>query len=109
MEQVVEGYYKEFQQPKQMEPSLYYRFSNDQSSGQEIVLGHVKVQTPHNRILKKIVLKPVYVTEDTNELVYNSRMMEKGKKYYVVWDGERFMLIKDDKDVIIYKFETDVD
>lgn len=88
-----------------MELSVYSKFSNDQSMGQEISLESVKIQTAYNRILESINLEPVYVVKETNELVYNSRMMEKGKKYHVEWDNERFMLIKDDDSVTIYRFE----
>lgn len=107
MEQMVEGSYKQFQRPKLVRPLAYSRFSKEQSAGQEIVLGRVKLPTPHNHIMEKIRLKPVYVTEDANELVYNSRMMEKGKKYYVTWCGEHFMLVRNDDGVAVYRFEAD--
>lgn len=109
MEQIVEGSYQRFSKLEPVEPPVYSRFSNDQSTGQEIVVRQVKMQTSYNHILKRINLEPVYVVEETNELVYNSKMMEKEKEYPVVWDGERFMLIKGDDGVTIYRFEEDED
>ena len=35
------------------------------------------VQTPCDHMLKQIILEPVYATKDTNELVYDSRMMKR--------------------------------
>lgn len=105
MGMTVDGSYEWFPQPEQRELSVYSQFSSDQFTGQEISLEHVQIQTPYNHVSEKINLEPVYVIKETNELVYNSRMMEKGKKYPVVWGGERFMLIKEDDGVTIYRFE----
>lgn len=109
MEKVVEGSYQRLSEPELMEPPVYSRFSNDQSAGQEIAVERVELRTPYNRVLERISLEPVYVVADTDELAYNSKMMEKGKEYHVVWGGERFMLIKRDDGVEIYRFEEDVD
>ena len=85
--------------------SVYSRLSNDQFTGQEISLKNTKLQPVYNHTLERINLEPVYVVKESNELIYNSRMMEKGKKYYVDWDGERFMLIREDDGVNISRFE----
>lgn len=107
MEIVVEGSYQRLSDPKLMEPPAYFRFSNEQSTGQEIPMMQVKMWTTYHHSLKRIFLEPVYVEADTNELVYNSKIMEEGKEYHVVWDDERFILIKKDDGVSIYRFEED--
>ena len=107
MEQTVKGTYQRLSEPELIEPSAYVRFSNDQAKEQEILVELMNLQTADIHAWMKINLEPVYIAEETNELVYHSRMMEKGKKYYVKWDGERFMLIKDDENVTIYKLEDD--
>ena len=52
-------------------------------------------------------LEAVYVNEDTNELVYNSRLMVKDRRYFVTWWGEHFMLVRDDDGVAVYAREED--
>lgn len=59
-------------------------------------------------VLKSVRLGPVYVTKD-NKLVYNSSMMERGRKYYVSWCGEHFALVKEDSRIRIYRFEPEGD
>ena len=109
MKQMVEGSYERFPQHEQREMSAYFEFPTNQSMGQEIRLRDVEIRTPHNRVLERINLEPVYVVKETNELMYNSRMMEKGKEYHIVWDGEHFMLVKEDDGVAIYRFEETED
>ena len=109
MRRMVEGYYEGFPQHEQRDLSAYFEFPANQHMGQEIRLKDVNIRTPHNRVLGRINLEPVYVVQETNELTYNSRMMEKGKEYHVVWDGERFMLVKGDDGVAIYRFEENED
>ena len=109
MEQLVKGSYQRLSEPELIDPPIYFRFSNNQSAGQTIVGRKIKLQTHPIRAVVRIRLEPACVIKETNELVYHSRMMEKGKKYYVVWDNERFMLIKEDDCVNIYKFEEDED
>ena len=57
--------------------------------------------------MRNIRLESVYVNEDTNELVYNSRLMVKGRKYFVTWCSEHFLLIRDDDGVAVYAREED--
>ena len=55
-------------------------------------------------------VEAVYVRKTDNgqeELVYNSNMMVKGKQYPVVWDGDHYLLIKEDNAVEFYKFHPD--
>ena len=106
---MVEGHYEQYSQPKMRAISVYSRLSNDQFTGQEMSLESVKLQTVYSCASERINLEPVYVMKETNELIYNSRMMEKGKEYHVDWDGERFMLIREEDSVNIYRFEEDVD
>lgn len=107
MEQLVKGSYLRLSEPEPIDPPIYTRFSNNQSAEQTIVGRKIKLQTRTVHAAVRIKLEPVYVIKETNELVYHSRMMEKGKKYHVVWDNERFMLIKEDDCVNIYRFEED--
>lgn len=109
MEQIVEGSYQRLSEPELMEPPGYVRFSIDQATGQEISVELVNLWTSYFRALERINLEPVYIAKETNELVYHSRLMEKGTKYYVKWGDERFMLIKDDKNVTIYRLADDKD
>ena len=44
--------------------------------GQEISLKNINLQTTGNYTSERINLEPVYVIKETNELIYNSRMME---------------------------------
>ena len=60
------------------------------------------MQTPYMSTSENIRLEPVYVNEDTNELVYHSRLMVKDKKYHITWCGEHFMLIRSDDGVSVY-------
>ena len=106
METVVEGSYHLLSKPKLRE-STYFRFSNEQSTGQEIVLTRILLQSLSSYTLKNIFLEPVYIETDTNSLVYNSKIMEKGKKYHVIWDDKRFMLIKEDDGISIYRAEEE--
>ena len=105
MELIANGCYQQISEPKPMKPPSYFRLPNDWRIGQEVIAETVQLQAPLNCIPIKIPQDPVYVLEATNELVYNSTMMKNGKKYYVVWDNERFMLIKNDDNVEIYRSE----
>ena len=51
-------------------------------------------------------MEPVHVTED-DTLVYNFKQMEVGKQYQAKWHGQPYMLMRDDKDVNIYRFVPD--
>lgn len=103
--QSVEGSYTKLRQPRLETQSVYAHIPSSQF-GQEVWLERITIQTSYNPVSEKIKLEPVYVM-DTGELVYNSRMMVKGKEYHITWDNERFMLIKDDTGVQIYIFEID--
>ena len=109
MRRMVEGHYEGFPQHGQRDLSAYFEFPANRYVGQEMRLKHVKMQTPRNRVLGRINLEPVHVVKEANELTYDSRMMEKGKGHHVVWDGERFMLVKGDDGVAIYRFEENGD
>ena len=107
MEHMVIGAY-ERPPPPVTDLSVYVKIPPDHTAEQEITPGSVEVMTTSsNYVSKRVQLDPVYVTEDTNELVYNSGLMEKGKKYGIFWDGERFMLIRNDDGVSVYVFEAD--
>ena len=93
-------------QPK-LAISTYSKIPADYTTGQEIVMEPIEVSTgtqEYTQIQAKI--RPVYVTKDTNELVYNPDIMKKGKKYYITWCGEHFALIKEDDGVMFYRFEA---
>lgn len=57
-------------------------------------------------ITKTIALEPVYVKKENGgeTLVYNSNMMNPGKQYPVTWNGEHYLLIKNQAHIDIYKF-----
>ena len=48
--------------------------------------------------------EPVYVDGD-NSLVYNSKMMETGRRYRITWCGEHFVLVKGAEGVEVYRFD----
>lgn len=104
--QMVEGQYVCIRRPD-TRPSPSSSFQMPQSTGQEIFLETVKMLTPRKHILENMRLVAVYVREDTNDLVYHSEMMVKGRKYPVTWYGEHFILLKDDDGVHVYRFEAD--
>ena len=97
--------YQQHQQPKLTERA-YSRFS-EESAGQEMRLKGVEIQTSYARVLSNIHLKAVYVNKETNELVYNSRLMVKDRKYFITWCGMHLILIRDDDGVAIYTREED--
>lgn len=53
----------------------------------------------------EFTLEPVYVVDRDGEsiLMYYSRMMVEGEKYFVKWHDEHLALIKEDNEIIIYK------
>ena len=59
-----------------------------------------------NVVRKKFNLEAVYVIEnnDGEELVYHSELMKEGKKYPIIWNGEKFVLVKTDGKISLYKF-----
>ncbi|MXY60963.1 MAG: hypothetical protein F4Y82_02455 [Cenarchaeum sp. SB0665_bin_23] len=99
--------YQWFPEPEQVKPQTYFRFSDEQSMGEEITIKIDRIQTSYNRILKNINVEPVYVDRMANELVYNSRIMEKGKQYHMEWGGEHFMLIRGEDGVAVYVRDDD--
>lgn len=108
MEHMSTGLYERLPQPD-IALQNYVRIPHGHSSGPEVVADPVKAMTASaNYTTRKIPLCPVYVNED-DELVYDSKRMEKGKKYRITWCGEHFMLIKDDDGVSVYVFEADND
>ena len=108
MAQMVVGTYQLPTQPKRAGSATYMEIPTASTDGHEIALDFVEVLTLYSHHMsEKIRLGPVYVTEDTNELVYNSSMMEKGKKYFVTWYDEHFALIKGDDGVVVYRFEPE--
>lgn len=52
----------------------------------------------------EITLEPVYVTERDGKsvLMYDSRMMEENKRYFVMWNGDPFALVREGDKIIIY-------
>lgn len=55
--------------------------------------------------LVEIMLEPVYVTEENgkSELMYDSRMMRENERYFVMWNGDPFALVKEGDKIIIYE------
>ena len=105
MELMVAGIYEQPPQLKRVS-SVYTKIPASHAEGVPIPTSSVEVMTTfRNHTSKKIQLNPVYVTEDTNELVYNSMLMEKGKKYRVTWNDEHFLLISNDDGVSVCVFE----
>ena len=92
--------------PRPVEVPTYSKFTND-TTGKEVRGEQITRQVFYRQILEDVNLQAVYVNEDTNELVYHSRLMEKGKKYHVEWCGEHFLLIRNDDGVVVYVREED--
>ena len=79
MERMAIGAY-ERPPPPVTDLSVYVKIPPDHTAEQEITPGSVEVMTTAgNYVSKRVQPDPVYVTEDTNELAYNSGLMEKGK------------------------------
>ena len=54
-------------------------------------------------------MKPVRLEKSNNgeQVIYEARKMKKGKQYPIKWNGNFFMLMKNDKSVDLYKFYPD--
>lgn len=68
-----------------------------------------KIDTITNAMSKNLsvefILEPVYVTEKNGKsvLVYDSRIMKENERYFVMWNGDPFALVREGDKVIIYE------
>ncbi len=100
---------RSYQPLKQTNVTSQQWYETFQETFSEIQIKSIKKRTDsedQSHVIK-FAFKPVYVTERGGKsiLMYDSRMMKNGEKYFVMWNDNPLALVKEGDNVIIYEGE----
>ena len=67
--------------------------------------GAIELDEPSDIFKMNTIFQPVYIqiVDGVEQLTYNSKIMELNKKYKIRWEGEEFIVIKNNSEVNFYK------